>query len=425
MTAEMITSISSENVKKKVSLRMYFWGITLPLILAGFNRASYNEIAFPPMGSEIELLFTYGRPLAIAMLLAVIVLRALSITKATRTLKYTGGAAWLLMLLNCYLSIKIAYYGEVTFAIGALALIILQFSVLSITTHQLFNVKNELQHTTRPTIDVVMIMVVAGIAITCINLYCLYLYPESVINNSKRLHGTTANPQHLAMSLSLTTPFFLTIFLRSSSSILAKIPLIALTVSSIYLLLKTDSRTGAACFIIMSLLIISLNTQKARISTKIIFLSITGFLLTIFSREISMQASVFFVDRGNTRLDNWELALDLFDENLLFGAPPLLGGGRLLFVESAWLALLSAGGIVAGLFALVLIGYTVKFIFTSFARIRQLSNEQKDMLVLTIGVLVASVFEAIFLGIFVTHTMICYIALGAIGSKRMKFSTKL
>jgi hypothetical protein len=381
---------------------------------AHFGKATqrHDGSPFPPMTFVIESFFANGRYLCLfAFSLAVLIYFNSKMKFYFK--KIRSGVFWLFSL-NFYLSFKLFFYGKDQFFIEAIAVIAISAVVLVMVVTEI-----ELRSILSPqpvSSKIALIGVLfAGLLVTT-NLYALMFHTDSSLHNS-RMHGTTINPQHLAMMCALSVaPVIYWIRRLSLASVMGAL------CGAIYcglagILYFTGSRMGFLALVVVT----CVSLREWLVGSKfaggvllfVVFLGLLGpFLLDDLN---SLIMGRFVEGRADTRSGGWTLAWQAFLDNPMFGVAPNELSGRLIFVENFVLAAASTGGFIALALALLVVFGIVSSCF-SLMRLQKPGTIERsaiDMYLATASaLLIVSLFEAALLGIIAAHTMLAYVYIG-------------
>ncbi|WP_375471069.1 O-antigen ligase family protein [uncultured Nostoc sp.] len=174
--------------------------------------------------------------------------------------------------------------------------------------------------------------------------------------NQGRFLGTTGNPIHASILLSVTIPSLIFLIESRRRWDWVKFLWIAFLFVNAYFLFLTGSRTGMIMCITSILLF-----YRNRVGMLLRFGLIIGLILAIILSFIHPNSGTTdytlltdrFVSGGNTREGVWQNMWNGFINNPLFGRP--LDGDRLGFGESSWLATADTTGLL-GLIPLIMMG---------------------------------------------------------------------
>lgn len=406
----MTTENISRNKALMVSrLKVIYSLLAGAIFFSHFRPAFYLEHRFGPLVSPIEFFVQNGRVFsAVCLFLATLVHWRLPRGLQTVSLHPSS----LLLLLNLYLSIKLAFFGFYQLSIFSVILLYVQFFLFSKATLESLHSRTEerLNLGDTPLSTAYALIGFAGVLIVCTNIFALVADPSNSLNFSGRMHGTTANPQHLGMIIATTIPLAIFILLKKRQ-MMRLLFSTAIGISAMVVLLKTGSRTGTGSFLFFTFCVIYIRSSRLGRSLLPIYL----FILMAFILTVNQEAlEKFFLSRGDTRSHQIELAISLFQRDLIFGAPPIEETGRYLFIENGWLAAASAGGIIAIMILIVLLIRLVTFAWTAIVGKHLRTPDSACAVALTFCIVFISFFEAIFLGVLAAHTMIAYFAFSAV-----------
>lgn len=401
----------------KSNKRSWNFAFTVPICIglalwgAHFGKATrtIDGTPFPPMNSTLEFLIHGGRILAIVCLVLAFIIGTIITRKVE--IKYLRGSALTIIVLNLYLALKLSFYRSDDF-------FIMSISVICLTTLSVVIVLSSIEwlSITRPEnrySSVANSIWIFGLLIIATNVIAVLFYPQSTINDSARLHGTTVNPQHLAMMCAMVAPAATFKLLQKGPFALQGILSLAMLFGCIVIIYMTGSRAGIAAFILG--LIISLKDYifyRHSFKRAMIFGYIFFVTFLLFQDEITNAITARFIDgREDTRSENWLNASLMFFENPIFGVEPSGENGRLPTVENFWLASAIGGGIFGVLLSTMALIQMLRSlsIIQHLPRSSKFANQLSSFYSSGLAVaLVICIFEAAPLGIIASHTMILY-----------------
>jgi hypothetical protein len=365
------------------------------------------------MNPLFELLFSYGRELALACMVVAIV-TYIALFRTIPTGNFRGTAAWM-VVLNVFLSAKLIFYGNSQFFFEASAVIALSAvsMVMIFPGAEKYSASRPEFHTTTLTMAVWFF----AFLLAATSIVALLIHPASALNTGGRMHGTTVNPQALAMICALAIPGAAYGIAKSGPFSIKGILSVGIICAIFITEYMTGSRMGfAASAIGLAIALREYITGRKAIAGIFVGGLILSILFLTYGQDISSLIEGRFVaDREETRSEGWLRAWEAFIANPLFGVEPHEEAGRLMFVENFWLAAASTGGIVALVLSLIILISLVKLLLRFLSEVasgainRGYANFYIAALVVLVGV---SVFEAALLGIVATHTMLAYIYFG-------------
>lgn len=387
-------------------------GVSLWALHFGRAKRFADSSNFPPMNTAFELMFDYGRFIALACMIAAFAIYRTRFRLNTSSLARSP-ARWIIAL-NVFITAKLLYYGNLAFFLQAIVVIILSNSLL---ISALIKLEKEVNRAKANDASVVILALwICGVLIVVANIVALVAYPDSALNEGMRMHGATTNPQALGMQCALVSPAFLFSIYRGGILSLKGMASLALFSGVLVIEYNTGSRMGFAAVCIGLVVFFRDYIAGSKIlvglTASIVFLPL---IVLIFPGEITELIHGRFIEgREDTRSEGWSSAWEGFLENPLFGVEPQGEDGRLLFVENFFLAAASTGGIVAAALAVAIIVGIVRVAcgLRSAVKRRLLSPGLASFYLAACATLIAvSTFEACLLGIMATHTMIAYMLL--------------
>ena len=394
--------------------RMGDWAIAiligLSLWFVHFGKAvDYDNTPYPAMNSAFELLFVYGRPLALSCMVFALAL-FIALSGRITSKNFRGGASWV-AALNFYLSAKLLFLGQGQFFIEAT--IVITLTVLSIVLVMSDLEARSMSKNGFCGSPVALSVWIFAFLLVTTNIVALFFYPDAALGGG-RMHGTTVNPQHLGMMCALASPAtFYAIQKFRLISIIGAISA-ALLMGIVIIEYQTGSRMGFAAVGLGAAIAMRdwIAGQKTVVGIFVV-ISLVGIGLVYGDVIVKLIASQFIEGREDTRSEAWKWAWRAFLDNPLFGVAPELATGRWGgFVENFWLAAASTGGIVALVLAmpifisLVRIAQLLQFTVRNRLIERSLGSFYLSAAVILFGI---SFFEAVLLGIFAAHTMLAYL----------------
>jgi hypothetical protein len=352
----------------------------------------------PPLMFPLQQIRSYGRPLAIVLLILLIFL-ALQTQNSWRQ-RIIPKAIDYLIAIQFAIFMKTLIYGDQEFAfISAMT-----FGGI------IFMLKRGLGKWMQDDENfdlAVKSIAVAGLIFVVANSFQFLINRQAITFVQGRFLGTTGNPQHAGVLLAATIPCLMFLIQKLPRWNFAKFLWVVTLIITLYFLLLSGSRTGLIMGAV-SILLFYRNNGGAWIRV-ILFLAIAAALIVPFlgadslsssSTGIDANVSDRFTSTNNTREGAWNSMLGTFMDNILFGYS-LGQGGRLGYGENSWLAAGAALGLV-GFIPMMMMGWeSVKMIW----QLNQLSNRnsyyffQASAVIAGLGsMLIGSCFEAFLLG---------------------------
>lgn len=389
-------------------LGVALWGIHF-----GKATRKYNGASYPPMNAAFELMFSYGRIVALLCMAAALLVFILQ--HGSRILSISLGPAGWIATLNLYIAGKLLYYDNFDFSLPAIAVILASVVVFVLVQGSVELGVNRAEMSQRS--SVALTLWICGALIVSTNLVAVMLHPDSALNDNLRMHGTTVNPQHLAMMCALVSPAFLYVILRSGIFSFIGIASFCLFCGAVVIVFYTGSRMGLGAVAVGLLVFFREYIAGSRVLQGIVCgLLLVPVILAVLDRDpIELVYDRFFVDRVDTRSGGWKIAWEEFERNPLFGTEPSEESRRLIFVENFFLAAASTGGIIAVFLAagaivgVIHLAWRVRRTLKYSSARRVEGNFYLSAIAVLIGV---SMFEAALLGVMAAHTMIAYVVLG-------------
>lgn len=367
----------------------------------------------PPLVFPLQQLRDNGRPLAVVLLIAILILGFW--TPPTWRRNLISHPVKYLVILQIVIFIKSLVQGNFIFAI--LASLVFGSLILAIQ----LGPNRWLQDDYNFVLAVQSIAIVSVIFIAASLYQSLYNFRAIAIPGGGWFHGTTGNPQQAAALLSTTVPCFMFMIERRRWWDISKFFwVICLTLVMIALFL-TASRTGA----IMGIAAI-LFFYRQRGGALFRFGLLIGIPLVLIWMYLVQNADLTilnsstaaidkYLSGSNTRTGVWSALWRAFTTYPLFGAP--LRGSRIGYGESSWLATAATLGIL-GLIPLILLGFSS---LKMLIRLNQISSQNPAYALHTstaiagiISIFVGSISEAYLLGNITTSVLflLLYFAMG-------------
>lgn len=381
-----------------------FWFFLSALALVSSFSEFRNEFVdeAPPLAGPLQLIRTYGRTLAI-FLLILLAIYCLLTSKSREKVEDHYGITKTLFFIQSLILFKNLFYGNSFEGILAFfVFVVVMFVFWGGVNHFLTSQK-------RGDISIIAFAVV----VLVFNLFSFY---QSRVDFSAMLFpagqflGMTGNAQHAAVLLASSIPLF--VFLILSVKSFYKLVFVVGLLSTLYYLLLTASRTGmvmaASGFLMMGLF----GGAKSLLRWSLVAVVVL-IVLTIFEysplEELNSEALEHLTSTENSRGDVIDAQLNMFNNNIFFGADPR--GRRVGFGESSYFGVAASLGII-GLIPLIIlmigcVRLLIKLIKTSFV---DKHNRQKYLMVVggLVPLLLGALVEAYLLGI-VTWPLIMFL----------------
>ncbi|MBG1271576.1 O-antigen ligase family protein [Nostoc sp. WHI] len=301
----------------------------------------------PPLVFPLQQLRDMGRPLTI-VLLGLLLILALQTKNGWRRILVPEPIKYLIAVQTVIL-FKILIYGNSEFALQA------AFSFGAVVLTMKLGPSKWLQNENNFHLGVWSIAIV-GVIFTVACSYQGAINMYAMTFNQGRFLGTTGNPIHASILLSIIIPCLIFLIESRRRWDLIKLFWIAFLFVHAYFLFLTGSRTGMIMGITSILLF-----YRNRVGMLLRFGLLIGLILVIVLSFINQDSGTTnyallsdrFVSGGNTREGAWQGMWNGFMSNPCFGKP--LSGERLVFGESSWLATADTTGVV-GLIPLIMMG---------------------------------------------------------------------
>jgi hypothetical protein len=392
-------------------LRWMLFGLTMYIASVAKFFDSYTEKFGPPLNWPFEFIAMNNRPIALLLLSALFLLCFLSSSKTTA--KFLPSKMMLpihaiqaMIFLKVFESGKSDDYaiqaGLIFLAIGIVAALGLRqwaygtnsvyfFTIAVCSSSFLFAIATEWHLFTNP----------------------------SAIHIGSRLMGTTANPQHAAVFLSLSLPAVIYL-LTSKTSIprwMQLTFLLPLLIMNLHLLLLTGSRTG----LLMAIVAITIQCCFLFKGAFLTIALIASIALAVLPQLIGNESLERYVSMEDTRTLVWRAQWEVFLANPVFGAPH--EGAQFRAAENSWLAVMASFGIVG---IACLIWLLVAFLGTAKELWKRRHNfgyrEDAGFMLASIFTLFAgSFFEAYLLGV-ITFPVLFIAGLAVVCEKSLEQS---
>jgi hypothetical protein len=389
---------------------------TITIYLSSLSTYTKNEILFgievPKLIEPLETLRANGRLLTAGFLIFLLFF-LLIVKGSVRELKLKKQMSFfskdplvlLLVTVHALFIIKLLIDSPTDLLFNSLLSQLLFFVLVFIIYNLASNLKTQRDFT-----RIVEYISLSAIIFILLNMVQLLIDQNAVFYIANLFLGTTGNPQHAAIFICMTLPSLL--FSLEQGWIdknKIKFFVCLLTVCfSFYFLFRTGSRTGLISFAATSIFLIS----RTNLVTSVIFLFFGAFIFAIWGDILSTDSSDAISKLSNTSADSreavWNWALDNFNQ-YLFGIPFV---GEIGFVESTWLSLLSALGLLGLLISLLLVGnfFTKIKMLISLEKISSYQNRQVTLITANfICAFTISWGEASLLGILTPYVIILMI----------------
>lgn len=388
------------------------------LWFAAFAKAQdYDGQFYPPMNGLLEVLFAQGRSLSFgAMLLAVAAHFVFG--RGLKRMRWRNASIYV-AAANVFLLFKLMLYGNYdiflqgTFAIVIQILLYVVFA--SAYEREELEKKSQVSH-------VVQVVCVFSVLFVLTNMYAFAYFPgSSIIPANGRFFGITANPQHLAMSSALCVPALLYCVVRFGIGSVVGVSAGVLASCVLFIEYQTGSRLGlgatALCIVVASRYFL----DRRRIVYAVMFgaLALPLAYVLFYDTISDLLWSRFVEGRTDTRSEYWASGWDAFYQSPLVGIEPTGDPPRYYFTVSSWVSAAYSGGVVAlGLLILFLFsvaGYVLRI--NKLRSHRSIDKEYTDLYISAIAMILAlSFLEAVFLGVFASHTMLVYLYVAGAGA---------
>ncbi|RWH82935.1 MAG: hypothetical protein EOQ86_03320 [Mesorhizobium sp.] len=388
----------------------------MALWFAAFAKAQdFEGQLYPPMNAPLEVLFAQGRNLSLgAMLIAVVV--TLMLGKGIRRIDWRNASMYI-AAVNVFIIFKLFLYGNSEiFILGsfAIAIQILLFVVCaSRYERESFDGSNLMPH-------VVKVIYIFSILFLSCNVYAYIYFPgSSVVKFSGRFFGVTANPQHLAMVCALCVPALLYCVVHYGAQSIVGVSAGAMLACVLFLEYQSGSRLGFFGTLLCIIIGCRVFLDRRRI-VYVLILSILALPLVYFSFYDSISELIrsrFVEGRSDTRSEYWVAGWNQFLQSPLIGSEPIGEPAKYYFTVSSWISAASSGGVIALVFLILFLMSSIGYVFNVNRLRSRVDTEYVDLYLSAIVLILAiSVFEAVFLGVFSSHTMMVYLYIAGAGS---------
>ncbi|MER8887042.1 O-antigen ligase family protein [Mesorhizobium sp. M0816] len=388
------------------------------LWFAAFAKAQdFEGQLYPPMNAPLEALFSLGRTLSFGtMLLAVVV--TLTFGSGLNRMDWRNASMYI-AAVNVFILFKLMLYGNYEIFFQGSFAIIIQMLVFVVCASgyekEEFDQQNHVSH-------VVQILYVFSVLFIFTNVYAFVYFPSSsTVQASGRFFGITANPQHLAMSCALCAPALLYCLVHYGVRSIIGASAGIMSSCVLFIEYESGSRLG---FIATSICII-MACRYFLDRRRIVYVMIVGALAlpvayASFYESISgLLRSRFLEGRTDTRSEYWISGWNDFLQNPLVGIEPTGDPPKYYFTVSSWVSAAYSGGVIALVLLLVFLFSAISYVFriNKLRTLPYIDQEYVDLHISAVTmILVLSVFEAVFLGVFSTHTMMVYLYVAGAGS---------
>lgn len=389
----------------------------MALWFAAFAKAQdFEGQLYPPMNAPLELLFAQGRNLSLgAMFIAIVV--TLMLGKGIRRRDWRNASMYI-AAVNVFIIFKLFLYGNSEiFILGsfAIAIQILVFVVCaSRYERESFEGSNLMPY-------VVKVIYIFSILFLSCNVYAYLYFPgSSAVKFSARFFGVTANPQHLAMVCALCVPALLYCVVHYGVKSIVGVSAGVMLACVLFLEYQSGSRLGFFGTLLCIIMGSRVFLDRRRI-VYVLILSVLALPLVYFSFYDSISdliRSRFVEGRSDTRSEYWVAGWNQFLQSPFVGSEPSEEPARYYFTVSSWISAASSGGVIALVFLLMFLISSIGYFFkVTRLRDRRFDTEHVDLYLSAIVLILAiSVFEAVFLGVFSSHTMMVYLYIAGAGS---------
>lgn len=389
----------------------------MALWFAAFAKAQdFEGQLYPPMNAPLELLFAQGRNLSLgAMFIAIVA--TLMLGKGIRRRDWRNASMYI-AAVNVFIIFKLFLYGNSEiFILGsfAIAIQILVFVVCaSRYERESFEGSNLMPY-------VVKVIYIFSILFLSCNVYAYIYFPgSSAVKFSARFFGVTANPQHLAMVCALCVPALLYCVVHYRVKSIVGVSAGVMLACVLFLEYQSGSRLGFFGTLLCIIMGSRVFLDRRRI-VYVLILSVLALPLVYFSFYDSISdliRSRFVEGRSDTRSEYWVAGWNQFLQSPFVGSEPSEEPARYYFTVSSWISAASSGGVIALAFMLMFLISSIGYFF-KVTRLRycRFDTEHVDLYLSAIVLILAiSVFEAVFLGVFSSHTMMVYLYIAGAGS---------
>jgi hypothetical protein len=367
----------------------------------------------PALAFPLQQIRTYGRPLAIVLLILLVFL-ALQTQNNWRRWIFPQAIKYL-MFVQFVIFFKTLVFGNIEFALlsgitfGGIVFMLKMGPGRWLQNDENFHMA-------------VRSIAVAGVIFVVGNSYQYYINPFPVSFIQNRFMGTTGNPQHAAVLLAATIPCLMFMLQSIPRWNYIKALWVLVLVVVMYFLVQTGSRTGLLMGAISILLFYRQNGGAwLRIA---LFVAISGALLLLFadldtvnsSSGINSSVSARFSSGENTREAVWNALWGSFMRDPLFGAP--LRADRMGYGENSWLSAGANLGLV-GFIPMMMVGWESLKLMQELYRLSNRNSYyffQSSTVIAGLGsMIVGACFEAFLLGniTFSLIAFLTYLLMGA------------
>lgn len=367
----------------------------------------------PPLVFPLQQLRSFGRPLALVVLVLLIV--------AALQTRHNWRRSILPSAIKCLMAVQLAIFAK-TLLYGNQEFAWLSAFTFGGVIFVLQRGPGRWLQDDEGFLLAVRSISMAGAIFIIINIYQFVLNREAVTFVGSRFLGTTGNPQTAGLLLASTVPCLLFSIQRSRAWSPTKYWWVGILLVTLFFLVLTGSRTG---FLMTAVAVLLYYRNNGGAWVRVgLGLAVLGALVGTFiqpdtlasSAGIDSTLSARFTSTTNSRESVWNGMLDSFFKNIIFGAP--LEGGRLGYGENTWLAVASNLGLI-GLIPMLLVGWeSIKLML----QLNQLSNRDayyffpSSVVIAGVGsILVGACLEASLVGniTFSVLVFLAYLVMGA------------
>jgi hypothetical protein len=351
----------------------------------------------PPLLFPLQQIRSVGRPLAIVLLIALVLLTLSTQKNSWRRSIFPESIKYLIAVQGVIL-FKTLVYGSTEFALISTATF---WGIIFMLKHgpgQWLKNDENFDLAARS-------IAIVGLIFVTLNTYQYIISPYAVTFIHGRFLGTTGNPQHAAVLLAATIPCLMFVFQSISKWNYMKFFWMVVTIVVMYFLLQTGSRTGLLMGFI-SILLFYRNNGGAWLRLMLVLALLAALVVPFLEMDtissssgINGSVSGRFSAIDNTRADVWNALWRTFTENIVFGAP--LYGDRMGYGENSWLSAGANLGLI-GFIPMMLMGWESLKLMWQLNLLSQRKPAyffQASMVIAGLGsMLVGSLFEAFLLG---------------------------
>jgi hypothetical protein len=344
------------------SSRSFKWYVLGAMFFASTLSVGGLEWFHPVLMFPIEQMRQQGRGMTIGLLLALLLASVVAV-RGWRT-RLAASAAIAYFVFELAFCTRLAIGGQYERAIFGFLVFLMTFGVMVLGVGRWLQDVVDAHRLLRALACGAALLV----GVTMVQL----LRDPSQVVYSNRLWGTTANPQHLAVSLALFLGPLSYLVIQRTEEKAWRLFAGAVAGLLVVFLIWTGSRTGVLMALVQFLLLFRLRVGKV-----ILFMTVGGIFLLLglqlFSNALDSSASRL-LSTENTRQEVWQrLQADFFRNPLLGVMGEELGGG-----ESSYLSAASQ----LGLFGLVPLGIAVGLCAMELRRLSRLRRHLGDYVLL-------------------------------------------